>query len=42
MANIQKFRAHEALNTTAAGNYNQLDANSGGYGGLPGGVIEAG
>jgi hypothetical protein len=42
MANLQKFRAHEALNTTAAGNYNQLDANSGGYGGLPGGVIEAG
>ena len=42
MANIQKFRAHEALNTTAAGNYNQLDASSGGLGGSPAAVIAAG
>ena len=40
MANLQKFRAHEALNTTAAGNYNQLDGSSGGLGGS--GAIAAG
>ena len=42
MANIQKFRAHEALNTTAAGNYNQLDGSSGGLGGSAGDTIAAG
>jgi len=42
MADLQKFRAHEALNTTAAGNFNQLDASSGGLGGLGGAVIAAG
>ena len=42
MANIQKFRAHEALNTTAAGNFNQLDASSGGLGGSAAAVIAAG
>ena len=41
MANLQKFRAHEALNTTAAGGYNQLDASSGGLGGSSGAVITA-
>ena len=42
MANLQKFRAHEALNTTAAGNYNQLDDSSGGLGGSSGDTIAAG
>jgi hypothetical protein len=42
MANLQKFRAHEALNTTAAGNYNQLDGSSGGLGGSSGDTIAAG
>ena len=42
MANLQKFRAHEALNTTAAGNYNQLDRSSGGLGGSSGDSITAG
>ena len=42
MANLQKFRAHEALNTTAAGTYNQLDASSGGLGGSAAAVIAAG
>ena len=42
MANLQKFRAHEALNTTAAGNFNQLDASSGGLGGSAAAVIAAG
>ena len=42
MANTQKFRAHEALNTTAAGNYNQLDGSSGGLGGSAGDTIAAG
>ena len=42
MANLQKFRAHEALNTTAAGNYNQLDGSSGGLGGSAGDTIAAG
>ena len=41
MADLQKFRAHEALNTTAAGGYNQLDASSGGLGGSSGAVITA-
>ena len=41
MANLQKFRTHEALNTTAAGNYNQLDASSGGLGGSSGAAITA-
>ena len=42
MANLQKFRAHEALNTTAAGNFNQLDASSGGLGGSAAAAIAAG
>ena len=42
MANLQKFRAHEALNTTAAGNFNQLDGSSGGLGGSSGDAIAAG
>ena len=42
MANLQKFRAHEALNTTAAGNFNQLDDSSGGLGGSSGDAIAAG
>ena len=42
MANLQKFRAHEALNTTAAGNFNQLDGSSGGLGGSAGDAITAG
>ena len=42
MANLQKFRAHVALNTTAAGNYNQLDGSSGGLGGSAGDTIAAG
>ena len=42
MANIQKFRAHEALNTNAAGNFNQLDDSSGGLGGSAAAVIAAG
>ena len=41
MADLQKFRAHEALNRTAAGGYNQLDASSGGLGGSSGAVITA-
>ena len=41
MADLQKFRAHEALNTTAAGGYNQLDASSGGLGGTAGASITA-
>ena len=41
MADLHKFRAHEALNTTAAGGYNQLDASSGGLGGSSGAVITA-
>ena len=42
MANINKFRAHEALNTTAAGNFSVADASSGGLGGSSGAQITAG
>ena len=42
MANLQKFRAHEALNTTAAGNFSVADASSGGLGGSSGAQITAG
>ena len=41
MANLQKFRAHEALNTTAAGNFSVADAASGGLGGASGASITA-
>tara|TARA_Y100000034_G_C6765075_1_gene341014 strand:+ start:394 stop:786 length:393 start_codon:yes stop_codon:yes gene_type:complete len=42
MANLQKFRAHEALNTTAAGKFSVADASSGGLGGSSGAQITAG
>ena len=42
MANLQKFRTHEALNTTAAGGFSVADASSGGLGGLSGAQITAG
>ena len=42
MAELQKFRAHEALNTTAAGNFSVADAASGGLGGSSGAAITAG
>ena len=42
MADLQKFRTHEALNTTVAGGFNQLDASSGGLSGSAGAVISAG
>ena len=42
MANLNKFRAHEALNTTAAGNFSVADAASGGLGGSSGAQITAG
>ena len=42
MANLQKFRTHEALNTTAAGNFSVADAASGGLGGSSGAQITAG
>ena len=42
MANLQKFRTHEALNTTAAGSYSVADAASGGLGGSSGAQITAG
>ena len=41
MANLQKFRAHEALNTTAAGGFSVADAASGGVGGTSGASITA-
>ena len=42
MAELQKFRSHEALNTTAAGNFSVADAASGGLGGSSGAQITAG
>jgi hypothetical protein len=42
MANLQKFRTHEALNTTAAGSFSVADASSGGLGGSSGAQITAG
>ena len=42
MANLQKFRTHEALNTTAAGGFSVADASSGGLGGSSGAQITAG
>jgi hypothetical protein len=42
MANLQKFRTHEALNTTAAGTFSVADASSGGLGGSSGAQITAG
>tara|TARA_R110000824_G_scaffold309234_1_gene496638 strand:+ start:97 stop:489 length:393 start_codon:yes stop_codon:yes gene_type:complete len=42
MANLQKFRTHEALNTTAAGKFSVADAASGGLGGSSGAQITAG
>tara|TARA_R100000656_G_scaffold124475_1_gene102715 strand:- start:35 stop:430 length:396 start_codon:yes stop_codon:yes gene_type:complete len=42
MANLQKFRAHEALNTTSAGNFSVADASSGGLGGSSGASVQAG
>ena len=42
MANLQKFRAHEALNTTSAGNFSVADASSGGLGGSSGASAQAG
>jgi len=42
MADLQAFRSHEALNTTAAGNYSVGDASSGGLGGSSGASIQAG
>ena len=42
MADLQQFRAHEALNTTAAGNFSVADAASGGLGGSSGAQITAG
>ena len=42
MAELQKFRAHEALNTTAAGKFSVADAASGGLGGVAGASIQAG
>jgi len=41
MADLQAFRSHEALNTTAAGNYSVADASSGGLGGSAGASITA-
>ena len=42
MADLGQFRSHEALNTTAAGNYSVADASSGGLGGSSGASIQAG
>ena len=42
MADLQQFRAHEALNTTAAGGFSVADAASGGLGGRSGAQITAG
>tara|TARA_R100000458_G_C8203729_1_gene193440 strand:- start:268 stop:660 length:393 start_codon:yes stop_codon:yes gene_type:complete len=42
MAQLGKFRSHEALNTTAAGNFSVADASSGGLGGSSGDSIQAG
>tara|TARA_R110002020_G_scaffold384593_1_gene595582 strand:- start:133 stop:525 length:393 start_codon:yes stop_codon:yes gene_type:complete len=42
MADLQQFRSHEALNTTAAGNFSVGDASSGGLGGSSGASIQAG
>ena len=42
MADLQKFRSHEALNTTAAGKYSVADASSGGLGGSSGASPESG
>ena len=41
MAKLQQFRTHEALNTTAAGNFSVADASSGGLGGSSGASITA-
>ena len=41
MADLQRFRSHEALNTTAAGKYLVADASSGGLGGSAGASITA-
>ena len=41
MADLQRFRSHEALNTTAAGKYSVADASSGGLGGSAGASITA-
>jgi len=41
MADLQQFRSHEALNTTAAGGWNQATDTSGGLGG-DGSAIAAG
>ena len=42
MANLQTFRTHEALTTTAAGGFSVSDASSGGLGGSSGAQITAG
>jgi hypothetical protein len=42
MADLQQFRSHEALNTTAAGNFSVGDASSGGLSGSSGASIQAG
>ena len=42
MADLQQFRSHEALNTTAAGGFSVADAASGGLGGSSGAQITAG
>ncbi len=41
MADLQKFRSHEALNTTAAGKFSVADASSGGLSGTAGDSITA-
>ena len=41
MADLQKLRSHEALNTTAAGKFSVADASSGGLGGSAGASISA-
>ena len=41
MADLQRFRSHEALNTTAAGKYSVADASSGGLSGSAGASITA-
>ena len=42
MADLQKFRSHEALNTTAAGGWSQATNQSGGLGGDGSAAIAAG
>ena len=41
MADLQRFRTHEALNTTAAGGFSVADASSGGLGGSSGAQVRA-